>query len=238
MTKRSKSSGDDPMKPTKLDIQRVRVNAQGYDGSGAYWGAGPDVFIATTPDGTEEITVRARNLAVARDKIAAELARQPGAARPKNDPIGGAAPRKTKYEIEWRNPVSAETVRIRITHARDYLVQGTDHIEVDSIKPRKAPLPITATGYLSHFIPALQLINAGGPVTLITAWINTEARGKAWQKQAATKLAPASEPGAQGDLFQWADARIEVGARMKTKPQPSKPATAPRKKPIRTRTPE
>lgn len=228
MTKRSKAADDTTT--NKLDIQRVRVNRDGYDASGAYWGAGPDVFIATTPDGTEEITVRARNLAVARDKVAAEMARQPGAAGPKDEPIGGAAPRKTKYEIDWHNPVSAETVRIRITHARDYLVQGTDHIEVESIKPKKAPLPITATGYLSHFIPALQLINAGGPVTLITAWIDSEARGKVWQKQAATK--------AQGDLFQWAEARTEVSARKKTKPQPSTPTPTPRKKPPRTQTPE
>ena len=227
MTKRSKSSGDDRVKPSKLDIQRVRVNAQGYDASGAYWGAGPDVFIATTPDGTDEITVRAPTFAVARDKVAGELARQPGAARSSDEPIGGAAPRKTRYEIDWTNPVSAETVRIRITHARDYLVQGTDHIEVESIKPKKAPLPITATGYLSHFIPALQLINAGGPVTFVTGWIDNKARGKAWQKRAATR--------AQGDLFQWAETRIEVGARKKPKPQLSKPAPTPRQKPTRTR---
>jgi plasmid stabilization system protein ParE len=230
MTKRSKSSGDDPIKPTKLDIQRVRVNAQGYDASGAYWGAGPDVFIATTLDGTEEVTVRARNVSDARDKVAAELARQPGTPRLMAEPIGGAAPRKTKYEINWRNPVTAETVRIRITHARDYLVQGTDHIEVESIMPKKAPLPITATGYLSHFIAPLQLINAGGPVTFVTAWIDNEARGKAWKKQAATT--------AQGDLFQWADAHKEIGARKKAKSQPSKPAPAQRKKPTRSRAPE
>jgi hypothetical protein len=214
----------------KLDIQRIRVNAQGYDASGAYWGAGPDVFIATTPDGAEEITVRAKAIGEAREKVAAELARQPGAEKTHSQPIGGEAPRKTRYEIDWRNPVSAEVVRIRITHARDYLVDGTDHIEVESIKPKKARLPITATGYLSHFIPALQLINAGGPVTFVTAWIDSEAHGKAWQKQAATK--------AQGDLFQWAEARAEVGARKKPKPQPSKPAPAASKRPARTRAPE
>lgn len=229
MTKRTKRPGDNAVTSPKLDIQRVRVNRDGYDASGAYWGAGPDVFIATTPDGADEITVRARNVADARDKVAAELTRQPGTTKPKDEPIGGASPRKTKFQIDWRNPVTAETVHIRITHARDYLVTGTDHIEVESIKPKKAPLPITATGYLSHFIPALQLINAGGPVTFVTAWIDHEARGKSWQKQAATK--------AQGDLFQWAEARNEVGAAKKAKPQPSKPAPAPRKKPTRTRAP-
>ncbi len=55
-----------------------------------------------------------------------------------DDTIGGAAPRKTRYEIDWRNPVTAGIVRIRITHSRDYLVQGTDHIEVESINPKRA----------------------------------------------------------------------------------------------------
>ena len=44
----------------------------------------------------------------------------------KREPIGGASPRKSRYEIGWKNPVTSETVRIRITHARDYLSQGTD----------------------------------------------------------------------------------------------------------------
>ena len=230
MTKRTKRRGEDPVTSPKLDIQRVHVNRDGYDASGAYWGAGLDVFIATTPDSSDEITVRARNVADAREKVATELTRRPGATMPKDEPIGGASPRKTRFQIDWRNPVTAETVQIRITHARDYLVSGTDHIEVESLKPKKAPLPITATGYLSHFIPALQLINAGGPVTFVTAWIEHEARGKSWQKQTTTK--------AQGDLFQWAEARNEVGAREKPKPQPSKQAPAARKKQTRTRAPE
>ena len=229
MTKPSNLSSDTAAPPAKLDIQRVRVNAQGYDASGAYWGAGPEVFIATTPDGAEEITVRARTVSEARDKVAAELARQPGAVPRNDEPLGGASPRKTRYEIVWLNPLTAEAVRIRVTHARDYLVQRTDHVEVESIKPRKAPLPITATGYLSHFIPALQLINAVGPVTFVTAWIEREAAGKAWQKQAAIR--------AQGDLFQWAETNTEVGARKSSKPKPSKSAPKTRQKPASRRTP-
>ena len=104
MTKRTKRPGDDPVTSPKLDIQRVRVNRDGYDASGAYWGAGPDVFIATTPDGADEITVRARNVADARDKVAAELTRQPGAAKPKDEPIGGASPRKTKLRDRLAQP--------------------------------------------------------------------------------------------------------------------------------------
>jgi hypothetical protein len=230
MTKIVKPTKHDDASSPKFALQRVRVNAEGYDSSGAYWGAGPDVFIATTADGSDDITVRANDAIEARRKVAAELTRQPGAAPVHGDALGGAAPRKTHYEIKWQNPLSAEIIRIRITHARDYLVQDTDHIEIESLKPKRAPLPFTATGYLSHFIPALQLINAGGPVTFVTAWIETEARGKAWQKRSAAH--------AQADLFQWAAAQTEVGVGRGPKPRPSKPAPVPRKKSTRNRTPE
>jgi hypothetical protein len=228
MTRKSRAAAKPSEPPAEHDIQRVRVNGDGYDASGAYWGAGPDVFIATSADGAEEITVRAKTIAEARQKVAAELSRKPGDAQPKDrDPLGGASARTTRYEIDWLNPVTHDAVRIRITHQRDYLVPGTDHLSIDSIKPKKAPLPITATGYLSHFIPALQLINAGGPVTFITAWLDRETKSKSWQKQAAAKI--------QGDLFQWADANAEVGKR---RAKPKAPSPKPRKPSKRTPQPE
>ena len=214
----------------RLDIQRIRVNSEGYDSSDAYWGAGPDVFIATTADGKDEVTVRARTITEARQKVAAELTRKPGAPRDgEHDPIGGNSPHRSRYEIEWMNPVTNETVRIRITHAREYLSSGSDHLEIESIKPKRAPLPITETGYRSHFILALDLINSGGPVTFVTAWINQEAKGKAWTKSAVVK--------AQGDLFSWADTRSEVGTR-KRSPKPMAPGGAPsrRRRPDRNPT--
>lgn len=206
------------MTARRIDIQRIKVNAQGYDSSDAYWGAGPDVFIATTPDGREEITVRARNVTEARKKIDSELARKPGEVRSgEPDPIGGNSPHKSRYVIEWLDPISNERVRIRITHAREYLSSGSDHLEIESIKPKRAQLPITETGYRSHFLPALDLINAGGPVTFVTAWIAQEAKGKAWTKAAVVK--------AQGDLFSWAEANGEV-AKRKRPPKPKRPEPA------------
>jgi hypothetical protein len=221
MARKSRTTAK-PAEPTAdHEYQRIRVDGEGYDSSGAYWGAGPDVFIATSADGTDEITVRAKTIAEARQKVAAELTCKPGDAKPEDrDPLGGTAPRTTRYEIDWLNPMTHDTVRVRITHQRDYLVSGTDHLSVDSIKPKKAPLPITATGYLSHFIPALQLVNAGGPVTFITAWLEREAKSKTWQKQASAKI--------QGDLFQWANAKAEVGKR-REKPKPKSPAPKPNK---------
>ncbi|MGO9547292.1 MAG: hypothetical protein ACLPPF_21180 [Rhodomicrobium sp.] len=228
MTRKPIPSPSDSTTARRLDVQRIRVNAQGYDSSGAYWGAGPDVFIATLADGAEEVTVRARNVAEARKKVAAELARKPGDTREIREPIGGNSPHKSRHEIDWVNPVTGKTVRIRITHARDYLFAGSDHLQIESINPEKAPLPITDTGYLSHFISPLALVNAGGPVTFVTAWIERETRGKAWTRAAAKK--------AQGDLFQWAEAQSEVG--LKKPSRPKKAAPKPRRKPTRDRDPE
>ena len=168
-------------------------------------------------------------MADAGEKVAAELSRPPG--QPKagaREPIGGASPNKSRYEIDWRDPVADTAVRIRITHSRDYLGQGQDHIEVESVAPKKAPLPITETGYRSHFMSPLDLVNDGGPVTLVTAWLDREARGKDWQKRQAVRQ--------QGDLFLWAETQVEVGTRRKIKP--SAPAAKARPAHRKGRAPE
>lgn len=220
----------------KLSLQRIRVKADGYDSTGAYWGAGPDVYIATTPDGATEVTVRAKSVADAHDKVAAELARAPGEARAgPRDRLGGAAPTKSRYEIKWHDPVTEKTLTIRVTHSRDYLGQGQDHIEVESLEPpahgsgqaAKAALPISETGYRSHFISPLELMNDGGPVTFVTAWLEREAKSKDWQKQVARRQ--------QGDLFQWADAQGQVTKRgsVKKKSAPNTPTAKQRPAPAK-----
>jgi hypothetical protein len=212
----------------RLTCQRIAVNAQGYDSTGAYWGAGPDVFIVTTADGRDEITVRAKSVAEARTKATTELDRKPDQPRVK-EPLGGASPHKARYEIDWRDPATGATVRLRITHSRDYLSQGSDHVEVESLRPKRAPLPITETGYRSHFMPALELMNAGGPVSFVEGWLAREAMGKHWQKQQAARQ--------QGDLFQWAETQAEVG-RKRARPKAPSAAKAKRRSPKPERAPE
>lgn len=212
----------------RLTCQRIAVDAQGYDRTGAYWGAGPDVFIVTTADGRDEIAVRAKSVAEARTKATAELDRKPDQPRVK-EPLGGTSPHKTRYEIDWRDPATGATVRIRITHSRDYLSQGSDHVEVESLRPKHAPLPITDTGYRSHFMPALDLMNAGGPVSFVEGWLAREAKGKAWSKAATGKT--------QGDLFQWAETQAEVG-RTRAKPKALSAAKPKRRRTTPDQSPE
>src|SRR5262249_31803897 len=116
----------------------------------------------------------------------------------------------TRHHIDWINPYGG-TVRLRITHQRDYLATGDDHLAIESIEPAKAPLPITDTGYLSHFVRGDVLKEAGGRKRYGAEWLAREGWSKEWQKRDAARR--------QGDLFKWAEAQAEL----------AKPVSAPKR---------
>ena len=98
------------------------------------------------------------------------------------------AVRKTAtHKLVWRHA----TCRVR--HTRDYISKGWSHIELTVVSPKGAPLPITSTGYLSHFLDEADLTAAGGPVAFFLAWLHREASSKAWHR--------AEFAWRQGDLF-------------------------------------
>jgi hypothetical protein len=144
------------------------------------------------------------------------------------------SPLKT-YEITWTHPSTGKQVLVRIRHTRNYLVSGTDHIEVESIKPPRTPLPITETGFMSHFIDAVQLRDAEGPERFVERWIEREQQTKAWKARDLGNR--------QGDLFKWADARDQVAKRKKVpvaakSDRPKRPAKAAKPKPRMKPTPK
>jgi hypothetical protein len=56
------------------------------------------------------------------------------------------------------------------------------HLEIRSIAPEGAALPITSTGYRSHFHPIGTVEAHGGDVVAqVTAWLDEEARKPDWQ---------------------------------------------------------
>lgn len=68
------------------------------------------------------------------------------------------------------------------------------HLEIRSIHPERAALPITGTGYLSHFHECGTIEARGGDVAAqVTAWLDAEATKPDWQAQLAGSK--------QGDLF-------------------------------------
>lgn len=68
------------------------------------------------------------------------------------------------------------------------------HLEIRSINPERAALPITATGYLSHFHECGTIEARGGDVVAqVTAWLDEEAASPEWQAHLARAK--------QGELF-------------------------------------
>ncbi|WP_250890510.1 hypothetical protein [Sphingobium nicotianae] len=68
------------------------------------------------------------------------------------------------------------------------------HLEIRSIKPERAPLPITGTGYLSHFHQPRTVEALGGDVVAqVKAWLDEEATNPEWQAHNAASR--------QGELF-------------------------------------
>lgn len=56
------------------------------------------------------------------------------------------------------------------------------HLEIKSIAPERAPLPITETGYKSHLFPIGAIEGAGQTVeTAVRQWLDEEAQSKAWK---------------------------------------------------------
>jgi hypothetical protein len=103
-------------------------------------------------------------------------ASKPKAARKKAVRTKKPAPKMTTARLVWRDV----TCRVRCTP--NYISKGWTHIELIVVSPKGAPLPITSTGYLSHFLDEDVLKRAGGPVPLFLAWIEREATSKAWAK--------------------------------------------------------
>ncbi len=54
------------------------------------------------------------------------------------------------------------------------------HLEVESIEPDNAPLPMTETGYRSHFTRPDVIEAQGGPVPFVRAWLAESAKDPEW----------------------------------------------------------
>jgi hypothetical protein len=70
----------------------------------------------------------------------------------------------------------------------------TAHLEVRSVRPERARLPITETGYRSHFHSPGTIEALGGDIVAqVVAWLNEEATKPAWRRHV--------EASRQGELF-------------------------------------
>lgn len=90
-----------------------------------------------------------------------------------------STPKPSAQKLVWRH------VTCRIRHTPNYLSQGWSHIEIIVLTPKGAPIPITDTGYRSHFLDEDQLAAAGGPAKFFLDWLEREATTKAWARMEA-----------------------------------------------------
>ena len=76
-----------------------------------------------------------------------------------------------QHHITWRG------VKLEITFTPEKFGL-VDHIEI--MAEERAPLPVTETGYRSHFITAGTVAHHGGAVAFVTVWLDHEAARTGW----------------------------------------------------------
>ncbi|HEY2034444.1 MAG TPA: hypothetical protein VGH02_12230 [Rhizomicrobium sp.] len=59
----------------------------------------------------------------------------------------------------------------------------TAHLAIESVSPERARLPITETGYRSHFTSPETVAAYGGPVAYVEAWLETESLAPDWRRE-------------------------------------------------------
>lgn len=76
-------------------------------------------------------------------------------------------------------------IEIEIRWCPEYMIYDdatrVAHLEVESISPKRAPLPITETGYRSHFTPASAVEIYATPEAFVDAWLDDASRSREWQ---------------------------------------------------------
>jgi len=97
-----------------------------------------------------------------------------------------SAPRHIEtFNVEWNG------IHININwepcwlNLRSNYGHDVAHFDIESMKPERAALPITETGYLSHFTSEETVASFGGPVEFVLAWLEEAACSPAWKAQAA-----------------------------------------------------
>jgi len=60
--------------------------------------------------------------------------------------------------------------------------EGMAHLEIISPEEPRRALPVSETGYISHFTPARFVEDEGGPVAFAQNWLDEAAQSPKWEK--------------------------------------------------------
>ncbi len=88
------------------------------------------------------------------------------------------------FEASWNGIQLAITYEPRWLNLSDDYGLDTAHLQIEATLPERAALPITETGYKSHFTTASVVTAMGGPVACVMTWLDQEAASPTWQRQA------------------------------------------------------
>lgn len=83
----------------------------------------------------------------------------------------------TTFEIQWRGITIELVYKPRWSEA----VETLAHLEIMSVEPLRAPLPITETGYRSHFFHQEQALSPAELTALVEQLLDDASRERKWQ---------------------------------------------------------
>ena len=80
--------------------------------------------------------------------------------------------------IDWQG------ISVKVSYEPEWLNIGGQHriahLQLCSVSPERAALPVTETGYRSHFLTPKEVAAAGGPLAYARMWLDEAACGSAW----------------------------------------------------------
>jgi hypothetical protein len=59
------------------------------------------------------------------------------------------------------------------------------HLAIEAVEPPRSTLPMTETGYRSHFTPAQVIDHEGGPVAFVRRWLDELGHSSEWREREA-----------------------------------------------------
>ncbi|RYG88942.1 MAG: hypothetical protein EON59_02795 [Alphaproteobacteria bacterium] len=87
------------------------------------------------------------------------------------------------HALHWRGvnlEITFEANWLGMDPAREF---ATAHLTVTAKRPERVRLPISETGFRSHFVHADEVVEGGGPVAYVQAWLDYMARSREWLAQ-------------------------------------------------------
>lgn len=79
----------------------------------------------------------------------------------------------TTHTLDWRGVL----VEVRFEERK---FQQFDHLQIQSVEPERTPLPMTETGYRSHFVAHGIIQQNGGPLEYAALWLDQAATDRRW----------------------------------------------------------